>query len=143
MKTLQQILKEKQHQETISIASKNTVYDALELMAETHIGALVVMESGKLVGIFSERDYAREVSLKGKSAETTMIKEVMSTNLISCQATDLVSTAMSIMTEKRVRHIPIMDNGSMIGILSIGDLVKATIEYQAELIKQLESYIRG
>lgn len=143
MKTLQQILKEKQHQETISIASKNTVYDALELMAETHIGALVVMESGKLVGIFSERDYAREVSLKGKSAETTMIKEVMSTNLISCQATDLVSLAMSVMTEKRVRHMPIMDNGSMIGILSIGDLVKATIEYQAELIAQLESYIRS
>ncbi len=143
MKTLQQILKEKQHQETISITSKSTVYDALELMAEKHIGALVVMESGKLVGIFSERDYAREVSLKGKPAETTIIKEVMSTNLISCQATDLVSTAMSIMTEKRVRHIPIMDNGSMIGILSIGDLVKATIEYQAELIKQLESYIRG
>ncbi len=143
MKTLQQILKEKQHQETISITSKSTVYDALELMAEKHIGALVVMESGKLVGIFSERDYARKVSLKGKSAETAIIKETMSTNLISCQATDLVSTAMSIMTEKRVRHIPIMDNGSMIGILSIGDLVKATIEYQAELIKQLESYIRG
>ncbi|MEO1957391.1 MAG: CBS domain-containing protein [Methylophilaceae bacterium] len=143
MKILQQLLKEKQHQETISIASKNTVYDALELMAEKHIGALVVMESGKLVGIVSERDYAREVSLKGKSAETTIIKEIMTTNLISCQATDLVSTALSIMTEKRVRHMPIMDNGGMIGILSIGDLVKETIEYQAELIEQLESYIRS
>lgn len=144
MKTLQQILKEKQHQETISIAPASTVYDALKLMAEKHIGALAVMESGKLVGIFSERDYAREVSLKGKAAETTIIKEVMTTNLISCQATDLVDSAMSTMSDKRIRHMPVMDSDdNMIGMLSIGDLVKATIEYQAELIQQLEGYIRS
>jgi len=143
MKTLQQILKEKQHQETISIAPENTVYDALKLMAEKHIGALAVMESDKLVGIFSERDYAREVSLKGKAAETTIIKEIMTTNLISCQATDLVDSAMNTMSDKRIRHMPVMEDGNMIGMLSIGDLVKATIEYQAELIEQLESYIRS
>lgn len=143
MKTLQQILKEKQHQETISIAPENTVYDALKLMAEKHIGALAVMESDKLVGIFSERDYAREVSLKGKAAETTVIKEIMTTNLISCQATDLVDSAMNTMSDKRIRHMPVMEDGNMIGMLSIGDLVKATIEYQAELIEQLESYIRS
>lgn len=143
MKTLQQILKEKQHKETISIAPASTVYDALKLMAEKRIGALAVMESGKLVGIFSERDYAREVSLKGKAAETTIIKEVMTTNLISCQATDLVDSAMSTMSDKRIRHMPVMEDENMLGMLSIGDLVKATIEYQAELIQQLESYIRS
>jgi CBS domain-containing protein len=143
MKTLQQILKEKQHQETISIAPENTVYDALKLMAEKHIGALAVIKSDKLVGIFSERDYARDVALKGKAAETTLIKEIMTTNLISCQATDLVDSAMNTMSDKRIRHMPVMEDGNMIGMLSIGDLVKATIEYQAELIEQLESYIRS
>lgn len=143
MKTLQQILKEKQHQETISIAPENTVYDALKLMAEKHIGALAVIKSDKLVGIFSERDYARDVALKGKAAETTLIKEIMTTNLISCQATDLVDSAMNTMSDKRIRHMPVMEGGNMIGMLSIGDLVKATIEYQAELIEQLESYIRS
>jgi CBS domain-containing protein len=143
MKTLQQILKEKQHQETISIAPENTVYAALKLMAEKHIGALAVIKSDKLVGIFSERDYARDVALKGKAAETTLIKEIMTTNLISCQATDLVDSAMNTMSDKRIRHMPVMEDGNMIGMLSIGDLVKATIEYQAELIEQLESYIRS
>jgi len=143
MKTLQQILKEKQHQETISIAPENTVYAALKLMAEKHIGALAVIKSDKLVGIFSERDYARDVALKGKAAETTLIKEIMTTNLISCQATDLVDSAMNTMSDKRIRHMPVMEGGNMIGMLSIGDLVKATIEYQAELIEQLESYIRS
>jgi CBS domain-containing protein len=143
MKTLQQILKEKQHQETISIAPENTVYDALKLMAEKHIGALAVIKSDKLVGIFSERDYARDVALKGKAAETTLIEEIMTTNLISCQATDLVDSALSTMSDKRIRHMPVMEGGNMIGMLSIGDLVKATIEYQAESIEQLESYIRS
>ncbi|MFT7227505.1 MAG: CBS domain-containing protein [Methylophilaceae bacterium] len=143
MKTLQQILKEKQHQDIISIAPENTVYDALKLMAEKHIGALAVIKSDKLVGIFSERDYARDVSLKGKAAETTLIKEIMTTNLISCQTTDLVDNAMNTMSDKRIRHMPVMEDGNMIGMLSIGDLVKATIEYQAELIEQLESYIRS
>ncbi len=143
MKTLQQILKEKQHQETISIAPENTVYDALKLMAEKHIGALAVIKSDRLIGIFSERDYARDIALKGKAAETTLIKEIMTTNLISCQATDLVDSAMNTMSDKRIRHMPVMEDGNMIGMLSIGDLVKATIEYQAVLIEQLESYIRS
>ena len=112
-------------------------------MAQKHIGALAVMDDGKLVGIFSERDYAREVSLKGKAAETTIIREIMTTNLIYCQATDLVDSAMSTMSDKRIRHMPVMEDGDMIGMLSIGDLVKATIEYQAELIQQLERYIRS
>ena len=143
MKTLKQILAEKQHQETISITPDSMVYDAVVVMAQKHIGALAVMDDGKLVGIFSERDYAREVSLKGKAAETTIIREIMTTNLIYCQATDLVDSAMSTMSDKRIRHMPVMEDGDMIGMLSIGDLVKATIEYQAELIQQLERYIRS
>jgi CBS domain-containing protein len=143
MKTLKQVLKEKQHQEVISIAPDNNIFEALGVMAEKSIGALAVMKNGTLVGIFSERDYAREVALKNKSSRTTTISEVMSSKLIYGQANDLVATAMNTMTNKRIRHLPVMEDDEMIGMLSIGDLVKATIEYQEELIKQLESYIRS
>jgi CBS domain-containing protein len=143
MKTLKQILKEKQHQEIISIAPDKNVFEALTLMAEKGIGALAVMENNQLVGIFSERDYAREVALKNKASRTTSISEVMTTKLSCGQANDLVSSAMNTMTNKRVRHLPVMEDDEMIGMLSIGDLVKATIEYQEELIQQLESYIRS
>jgi CBS domain-containing protein len=137
MKTLQQILND------ISITPDKLVFDALVIMAEKRIGALAVMENNKLVGIFSERDYAREVALKNKASRTTNINEVMTTTLIYAQAADLVDSAMSTMSNKRIRHLPVMDGDNMVGMLSIGDLVKATIEYQAELIQQLESYIRS
>ena len=143
MKTLKQILKEKQHQEIISIAPDKSIFEALALMAEKGIGALAVMEDTKLVGIFSERDYAREVALKNKASRTTNVSEVMTSKLIHGQANDFVASAMSTMTNKRVRHLPVMEDDEMIGMLSIGDLVKATIEYQEELITQLESYIRS
>ncbi len=143
MKTLKQILKEKQHQEIISIAPDKSIFEALVLMAEKGIGALAVMEDTKLVGIFSERDYAREVALKNKASRTTNVSEVMTSKLSYGQANDLVASAMSTMTNKRVRHLPVMEDDEMIGMLSIGDLVKATIEYQEELIAQLESYIRS
>jgi len=143
MKTLKQILKEKQHQEIISIAPDKTVFEALGLMAEKGIGALAVMENNTLVGIFSERDYAREVALKNKASRTTTVSEVMTSKLSYGQASDFVASAMNTMTNKRVRHLPVMEEDEMIGMLSIGDLVKATIEYQEELIQQLESYIRS
>ncbi len=143
MKTLKQTLKAKQHQEIISIAPDKSIFEALGLMAEKGIGALAVMENNKLVGIFSERDYAREVALKNKSSRTTNVSEVMSSKLIFGQANDFVDSAMNTMTNKRVRHLPVMEDNEMIGMLSIGDLVKATIEYQEELIAQLESYIRS
>lgn len=143
MKTLQQILKDKQHQEIISISPEKLVFDALGIMAEKRIGALAVMENNKLVGIFSERDYAREVALKNKASRTTKISEVMTSTLIYAQASDLVDSAMSTMSNKRIRHLPVMDGDNMVGMLSIGDLVKATIEYQEDLIQQLESYIRS
>ncbi len=143
MKTLQQILNEKKHQEIISIAPDRPVYDALIVLAEYKIGALAIMQRAKLVGIFSERDYAREVTLKGKSSKTTLISEVMTTQLITAKPTDLVDAAMSLMSEKRIRHLPVMEGDAMIGMLSLGDLVKETITYQKDLIKQLESYILG
>ena len=143
MKTLKQILKEKQHQDVISIAPDKTVFEALGLMADKGIGALAVMEINTLVGIFSERDYAREVALKNKASKTTTVSAVMTSKLIYGQASDFVASAMNTMTNKRVRHLPVMEDDEMIGMLSIGDLVKATIEYQEELIQQLESYIRS
>ena len=143
MKTLQQLLNTKKHKEVISIAPHRPVFDALVVMAEYRIGALVVLEGDKLVGIFSERDYAREIILKGKSSKTTPISEIMSTNLTTTKPTDTVEQAMTVMSEKRIRHLPVLEDGKVIGMLSIGDLVKETIDYQQRLIKQLESYITG
>ena len=143
MKTIQQLLATKKHQEVISIAPHRPVFDALMVMAEYEIGALMVLEGDKLVGIFSERDYAREVVLKGKSSKTTAVSEVMTANVISVKLGDTVEQAMTVMTEKRIRHLPVLDNTKVVGMLSIGDLVKETIAYQQGLIKQLESYITG
>ncbi|MDO9392955.1 MAG: CBS domain-containing protein, partial [Methylotenera sp.] len=133
----------KKHKEVISIAPHRPVFDALVVLAEYRIGALVVLEGDKLVGIFSERDYAREIVLKGKSSKTTPISEVMSTSITTTKPSDTVEQAMSIMSEKRIRHLPVLEDGKVIGMLSIGDLVKETIDYQQRLIKQLESYITG
>lgn len=143
MKTLQQLLNNKKHKEVISIAPHRPVFDALVVLAEYKIGALVILEGDKLVGIFSERDYAREIVLKGKSSKTTPISEVMSTNVMTVKPSDTVEQAMNIMSDKRIRHLPVLDGNKVVGMLSIGDLVKETIEYQQTLIKQLESYITG
>ena len=143
MKTLQQLLNNKKHKEVISIAPHRPVYDALVVLAEYKIGALVVLEGDKLVGIFSERDYAREIVLKGKSSKTTPISEVMSSNVLTVKPNDTVEQAMNIMSDKHIRHLPVLDGQKVIGVLSIGDLVKETIDYQQRLIKQLESYITG
>lgn len=143
MKTVQQLLENKSHKEIISIASQRPIYDALVVMAEYKIGALAVIDDGKLVGIFSERDYAREVVLKGKSSRTSLINEVMTTKVLTCKPSDTVEDAMTLMSNKRIRHLPVLENDKVLGILSIGDLVKETIDYQQRLIKQLESYITG
>jgi CBS domain-containing protein len=111
------------------------------ILAEYKIGALIVLDGENLVGIFSERDYAREVILKGKSSKTTEISEVMTSKVLSAKPTDTVEHAMSLMTEHRIRHLPVVENDKVLGVLSIGDLVKETITYQQELIKQLQNYI--
>lgn len=143
MKTLKQILNDKKHQEIISIAPNRPVFDALVVLAEYKIGALAVIDDGQLVGIFSERDYAREVVLKGRSSRTTMISEVMTAKVISASPHDLVDSAMQTMSDKRIRHLPIVENGHILGMLSVGDLLKETIAYQQTLIQQLENYIQG
>ena len=143
MKTLLQVLKDKNHKELISIQPNRPVFDALVILAEYKIGALAVMDGNKLVGIFSERDYAREVVLQGRSSKTTQIQEVMTAKVLSGKPDELVDTAMNMMSEKRIRHLPVLDGEKVLGMLSMGDLVKETITYQKNLIKQLESYIQG
>ncbi len=119
MKTCSQILSTKSHQDIISIEPNCYVIEALSVLAEHKIGAVAVIEKGQILGIFSERDYAREIKLKGRTAEETLIKDVMTTNLITCKPNDLVDSAMSMMSEKRIRHLPVMDGDKIIGILSI------------------------
>nr|VVW90022.1 unnamed protein product [Nymphaea colorata] len=143
MKTLLQILSSKQHQEIISIAPQRPVFDALVIMSEYKIGALAVMESEQLVGIFSERDYAREIVLQGRSSKTTMVSEVMTSKVITASPNDLVESAMNTLLDKRIRHLPVVEDGKMLGMLSIGDVLKETISYQQELIKQLQTYINS
>ena len=143
MKTLLQVLSDKKHKEIISIAPNRPVFDALVILAEYKIGALAVMEGDKLVGIFSERDYAREVILQGRSSKTTQIVEVMTAKVITGKPDDMVDKTLTLMSEKRFRHLPVLDGDKIIGMLSIGDLVKETIAYQQRLIAELESYIKG
>ncbi|MDX1915918.1 MAG: CBS domain-containing protein [Methylophilus sp.] len=143
MKTLQQVLNDKKHKGIISISPDKTVFDALVLLAEHNIGALAVMHNDKLVGVFSERDYARELALKGRSSKTTLIRDIMTTSLIIARPNDLLDSAMNTMSDKRIRHLPVLEGEVMVGMLSVGDLVKETISYQASLIQQLESYITG
>lgn len=143
MKTLQEVLDSKKHKEVISIAPHRPVFDALVILAEYKIGALVVLDQEKIVGIFSERDYAREVILKGRSSKTTLINEVMTAKVLSGKPDDSVEHAMNLMSEKHIRHLPVVDNDKVVGMLSIGDLVKETIAYQKDLIRQLQSYINS
>ena len=143
MKTLQQILNDKKHKEIISIAPHRPVFDALVILAEYKIGALAVMNGDKLVGIFSERDYAREVILQGRSSKATAIAEVMTAKVITGKPSDLVDDSLKLMSEKRFRHLPVVEDEKVLGMLSLGDLVKETIADQQRMIKELESYIKG
>jgi CBS domain-containing protein len=143
MKTLQQLLDLKKHKEVISIAPHRPVFDALVILAEYRIGALVVLENEKLVGIFSERDYAREVILKGRSSKTTHITDVMTHDVVCGNPDVTVQEAMTLMTSKNFRHLPVVKDDKVIGMLSLSDLAKETIDYQQRLIKELESYIKN
>ena len=126
-----------------SISPKAPVYEALEKMSEKEIGALVVMENKKVVGILSERDYARKIILQGKSSKNTLVQEVMSTNLFSVTPDTRVEDAMVLMTGKHVRHLPVFEKNKFIGIISIGDVVKLVISQKDFLINQLSDYIAG
>ncbi len=140
MKTLKQLLQAKPHG-ILSTAPDARVFDALKLMAENNVGALLVMDAGQLVGIVTERDYARKVILKGKSSLDTPVREIMTDKVLCVHPDQSAEECMGLMTDKRVRHLPVMDGSQLIGVLSIGDLVKEVISEQQFVIKQLESYI--
>ncbi len=127
----------------ISVNPDDSVLDAIRLMAEKGIGSLVVMQDQELLGIMSERDYARKVIIKGKSSESTAVSEIMTVNVFTTSSSETVSDCMSVMTEKKIRHLPVVEDNTVIGMISIGDLVEAIISDQQEEIEQLEHYISG
>lgn len=137
---VKQILDGKGHQ-VWSVGPDQSIYEALALMAEKNIGALVVIDEGQVVGIFSERDYARKVVLRGKSSRETPVREAMTSRVVGVRPERTVEDCMALMTEKRIRHLPVMDGDQIVGVISIGDIVKAVISEKESLIGQLESYI--
>jgi CBS domain-containing protein len=124
-----------------SVEPTMMVYNAIERMCEKNIGALLIVENGKLVGIFTERDYARKLILKGKSSKTTPISELMTQNPITVTPENTIDECMNLMTGKFIRHLPVMEHDKLIGLISIGDVVKLTIEEQKDIIEYLENYI--
>jgi CBS domain-containing protein len=126
-----------------SVAPEDTVFDAIRLMADKHLGALLVLAEGSLVGIISERDYARKVILNGRFSHATRVDEIMSTNVVCARPNQTIEEAMAVMTDKRIRHLPVLDENKVVGVVSIGDLVKAIIVEQQFVIEQLEHYISG
>lgn len=142
MKYVRQILENKGHN-IWSINPNSSVLDALKLMAEKNVGALLVLENEKIVGIFSERDYARKVILHGKSSKDTLVKEIMSTNVLVANPENTIEECMALMVKHHIRHLPILENDELIGMISIGDVVNAIIDEKEFTIKQLERYISG
>jgi len=143
MKTVAEILKTKADHAVHTISPDATVLDAISTMAEQGIGALPVMEDGQIVGIITERDYARKVILKQRSSATTKVRDIMTRAVIYVQPGDTNQNCMALMTERRLRHLPVMANNQLIGLISIGDLVKDIIAEQQFIIDQLERYIAG
>jgi CBS domain-containing protein len=142
MKTVGQLLQIKGNQ-VWSISPDALVIDALKLMAERGIGALIVLDAGQVVGIISERDYARKVSLLGKSSKTTPVSEIMTEKVVYVRPEQTMADCMALMTSKRIRHLPVMEHDQLSGVISIGDVVKEVISEQEFMIEQLENYIIG
>ena len=142
MRSVKQILDAK-GRDAWSVGPDDSVFTAMKLMAEKEVGALLILEQDKLKGIVTERDYARKVILKGKSSKDTPVRNIMSTNVLCALPTQTVEECMALVTENRVRHLPVVEDGRVQGIVSIGDLVKAVIADQKFIIEQLEHYITG
>lgn len=142
MTSIRQLL-DKKGSDIWSTTPDASVYDALLLLAEKNVGALLVLQEGELVGIISERDYARKVALRGKASVKTPVKEIMTENVVTVSPQTTVEKAMALMTDKRIRHLPVVEEGKLVGVISIGDLVKSIIAKQEVMINQLENYISG
>ena len=142
MKLVQHLLDTKGG-DTISITREASVFDAIKLMADHAVGSLLVMDGENLIGIVTERDYARKVILKGRSSEGTQVGDIMTTEVLTATTEQTVNECMTLMTEKRIRHLPVVAAGEVVGLISIGDLVQAIISDQREEIEQLENYISG
>ena len=142
MKTISQFL-DQSNRPIFSVGPNATIREALEIMAQHNIGALLVMDGETLKGIFSERDYARKVALKGKSSNDAKVSDVMTSNVITINTKHSIDQCMQIMTDKHIRHLPIVNDLQVIGLISIGDVVREMIAYQKSMIEQLQSYIAG
>ena len=142
MEKIRNILQSKK-QNIISVNPKNTVYEALEIMVQKNVGSILVMDEDKFAGIFTERDYARKLILQGKSSKETLIGEIMTLNPVTITPDFSIEDCMHLMTDKFIRHLPVIENNKLIGIISIGDLVKSIIEEQKFIIDNLEHYISG
>lgn len=142
METVRHVL-EKKGRATWSVGPDAMVFEALQLMAEKDVGALLVLDDGRLVGVLSERDYARKVFLKGKSSLSTPVREIMTERVLTVPPERTIEECMALMTVHRIRHLPVMEGNRLVGLISIGDVVKASLEEKDFLIKQLENYITG
>jgi len=142
MKTVQQILAKK-GAGIYTISPKATMFEALTLMADADVGALLVLKNDRVAGILSERDYARKVILKGKVSRETLVSEVMTVDVVKVSPSTLVDECMGIMTAKRIRHLPVVEDDKLVGLISIGDVVGAVIDEEEFVIEQLTSYIKG
>jgi CBS domain-containing protein len=142
LKSVRQVLNDKGYA-VETIAPEATVYEALQKMANREIGALVVQKAGEICGLFSERDYARKVILQGKHSKDTKVEDIMTRRVITLEPQQTVEAGMVVMTDKRIRHLPVVEEGRLMGIVSIGDILKALIEAQRLTIEELESYITG
>lgn len=143
MKTVAQLLNIKQIKDVYTVEADQPVFEAVKMMADKNVGALPVMDKGEVVGVISERDYARKMVLQGRSSIGTPVREIMSSPVASVTPQMRIEECMNIMTDRHYRHLPVVEDGRLIGLLSIGDLVKEAIAEQAALIKQLQQYIRG
>lgn len=143
MKNVRHLLKQKQSDQIISVNPDLYVLDGLKVMLEKNISALLIIDGEELVGIFTERDYARKIILLGRSSKSSTIAEVMTRNIITISPDHSIEDCMQIMTEKHIRHLPVVENGKVVGMVSIGDVVKSVIEAQKQTIQHLESYING
>jgi CBS domain-containing protein len=142
MASIRQLLDKKGH-EVLSVGPDQTVYDSIKKMADKNVGSLLVMEGDKLIGIITERHYARNVILKGRASPNTLVRDIMETNVVCARPDQSVEDCMAVMTEKAVRHLPIIDQGKVVGVISIGDLVKDIISDQTFVIDQLVHFIHG